>query len=212
MYFSPLPPAYAPEEYEPLIPAEGMRAHLVHRENCALLLQVATDGYPAAREMDLVTLCRNASRFPRIVSEDIRFGSGGLYCHDLYFRYLVPRRKASLPGGMAEEVLRGSFGSVDSFFYRFRMTAAETRLNGFLFASVRQRNGRWQMMLSVTEGYRLPQRQYGIPVFALDLWEHAYMTAWRENRSGYADAYLRQLDWDAVSAFLLEASEGKHRY
>ena len=49
-------------------------------------------------------------------------------------------------------------------------------------------------------------------VYSPGVWEHAYMTAWRENRSGYADAYLRQLDWDAVSAFLLEASEGKHRY
>jgi len=210
--FSPLSPAYTPEEYGPLIPGNEMRAHLVHRENCALILRVATDGYPVARGMDPVMLYRSAPRFPRIISEDIRFGSGGLYCHDLYFRYLVPRERATPPRGIAEEVIRQTFGSADSFFYRFRTTAAETRLNGFLFVSVRQKNGRWQMMLSVTEGYRLPARQYGIPVFALDLWEHAYMATWRENRSGYAEAYLRQLDWNAVSAFLLEVAEGKHRY
>ena len=194
------PLAFPPEAYEPLCSAETMLAHRAAADSCALLLAVATDGYPAALGMTPAALCRAARRFPKPVAEDVRFGAGGVFCHEMYFRYLLPGGTVRLPVGQAEALLSSSFGSVDGFFYRFRTVARDARTNGFLWLLRRRKGGSAVCLLDWTEGYRLPDGRLGEPVFGLDLWEHAYVGRFGEDRAAYADTYLKMLDWRGIAA------------
>lgn len=193
------PLAFPPEAYEPLCSAETMLAHRAAADSCALLLAVATDGYPAALGMTPAALCRAARRFPKPVAEDVRFGAGGVFCHEMYFRYLLPGGTVRLPVGQAEALLSSSFGSVDGFFYRFRTVARDARTNGFLWLLRRRKGGSAVCLLDWTEGYRLPDGRLGEPVFGLDLWEHAYVGRFGEDRAAYADTYLKMLDWRGIA-------------
>ena len=196
----PLP--YPAAAYEPLCSAETMLAHRAAADSCALLLTVATDGYPAALDMTPEQLYRAARRFPKPVAEDIRYGAGGVICHELYFRYLLPGGAMRLPTGSAASLLVSSFGSVDGFFYRFRTVAREARTSGFLWVLLRRRGGSPSLLLDWTEAYRLPDGRLGEPVFGLDLWEHAYVGRFGEDRGAYADTYLKMLDWRGIAAAL----------
>ncbi|MCQ2423719.1 MAG: hypothetical protein MJ088_02340 [Clostridia bacterium] len=200
----PLP--FPPEAYGRLASAETIAAHRAAADSCSLLLTVATDGYPDTWKKTPEQLCRTAHRFPKTVAVDICFGAGGVFCHELYFRYLLPDGRVHLPAGYAADFLSSSFGSVESFFYRFRTLAREARTNGFLWLLVRRRHGRAVCLLDRTEDYALPDTRLGEPIFCLDLWEHAYVGRFGEDRAAYADTYLKMLDWLGVAA-AMEDSE-----
>ena len=39
-----------------------------------------------------------------------------------------------------------------------------------------------------------------IPVFGIDLWEHAWFHQYKGDKNAYAAAFLNQLDWEKISA------------
>ena len=39
-----------------------------------------------------------------------------------------------------------------------------------------------------------------IPVFGIDLWEHAWFYQYKGDKTAYAVAFLNQLDWVKISA------------
>jgi Fe-Mn family superoxide dismutase len=39
-----------------------------------------------------------------------------------------------------------------------------------------------------------------IPIFGIDLWEHAYFTQYKGDKSEYCNAFFLELDWAKISA------------
>jgi Fe-Mn family superoxide dismutase len=136
-----------------------------------------------------------------MIRDDVRFSAGGIACHEYYFRYLTADEEEHLPGERVTEVLRRSFGSADSFFYIFREEAGRMQTGGFLWLCTESRSHVTRLRLLATKGYDLPPAPY-MPLLSLDLWEHAYIGRFGEDRRAYADAFLRRLDWEAVGATL----------
>ena len=38
-----------------------------------------------------------------------------------------------------------------------------------------------------------------IPVFGIDMWEHAYFSQYKGDKEKYCQTFLQQLDWEKVS-------------
>ena len=71
---------------------------------------------------------------------------------------------------------------------------------GFLWLCLEQHARHRFLRLIPVQGYELPLPL--TPILALDLWEHAYISTYGGDRRAYADAFLRQLDWENIGKML----------
>ena len=122
--------------------------------------------------------------------------------HELYFASLGGDGKPTKP--MAEALVR-DFGSVDH--WRGEFVAMGNALAG---------GSGWVLLVYVPRDRRLIN-QYaaehtqalagGIPILALDMYEHAYHIDFGANSKAYVDAFMRNVDWKAVQARYEDAAK-----
>ncbi len=115
--------------------------------------------------------------------------------HELYFASLGGDGK---PAVAIAETLARDFGSVDR--WREEFVAMGNALAG---------GSGWVLLTYVPRDRRLVD-QYaaehtqavtgGIPILALDMYEHAYHIDFGANAKAYVDAFMRNIDWKAVQA------------
>jgi Fe-Mn family superoxide dismutase len=113
--------------------------------------------------------------------------------HELYFASLGGDGK---PTEAMTETLARDFGSVDR--WRSEFLAMANALSG---------GSGWVVLTHVPRDHRL-MNQYasehsqavasGVPILALDMFEHAYHIDFGANAKAYVDAFVRNIDWQAV--------------
>jgi superoxide dismutase, Fe-Mn family len=123
--------------------------------------------------------------------------------HELYFASLA--FGDGKPTDMLAEALVRDFGSVDRWRDEFVAMA-----NGLAGGSG------WVLLVYVPRDRRLIN-QYagdhgqtlagGIPILALDMYEHAYHIDFGANAKAYVDTFQRNIDWNAVQARYEDASK-----
>jgi Fe-Mn family superoxide dismutase len=124
--------------------------------------------------------------------------------HELYFASLGGATASTAAGNysdarptaMLADILARDFGSVDRWHDEF--VAMGNALSG---------GSGWVLVVYVPRDRRLVN-QYasehtqavagGIPILALDMYEHAYHIDFGANAKGYIAAFMRNLDWKAV--------------
>lgn len=186
------------------MPLSGKTAILRHREildSLRLELKIAADGFDRLRGTEASEICRllqrKATRSRQYSS--VFNAACAVYCHELYFQNLVSsERFPSLPQGRSAELLKDSFGSADNFFYLIRTLAKATSSPAFLWLYRKERTHRPMLGIARLPLYTLPDLTTLHPIMCIDLWEHAYLDRWNGDIGGYADAYLRQADWDKI--------------
>jgi len=113
--------------------------------------------------------------------------------HELYFSSLGGEGK---PTRMMAEALDRDFGSVDR--WRSEFVAMGNALGG---------GSGWVLLVYVPRDRRLINQfaaehsqavAGGIPLLALDMYEHAYHIDFGANAKAYVDAFMRNIDWQAV--------------
>ena len=115
--------------------------------------------------------------------------------HELYFASLGGDGK---PGEPLAAALARDFGSVNR--WRDEFVAMATGLAG---------GSGWVLLAYVPRDRRLINQHAadhtqalagGIPILALDMYEHAYHIDFGANAKAYIDAFMRNVDWTAVQA------------
>lgn len=122
--------------------------------------------------------------------------------HELYFASLGGD---GTPTQALAQALTRDFGSVDR--WRSEFLAMANGLSG---------GSGWVLLVYVPRDRRL-MNQYasdhslsiagGIPVLALDMYEHAYHIDFGANSKAYIDAFMRNVDWKAVEGRYEDASK-----
>ena len=122
--------------------------------------------------------------------------------HELYFASLGGDGK---PTEALAQALARDFGSVDR--WRAEFVAMANGLGG---------GSGWVLLVYVPRDQRLVN-QYasdhsqavagGIPVLALDMYEHAYHIDFGANAKAYVDAFMRNVDWKAVEGRYEDAAK-----
>jgi len=136
----------------------------------------------------------------RELKVELTFAIGGVKNHEIYFEHLGGR--GGRPEGRLLELIERDFGSFDAW-------AADLKATG-----ISARGWAW-LALDHDYGYLFnylgdAQNTFPVwnatPILALDTYEHAYFIDYGTNRAAYIDAFLRNLDWQAV-ARRLETAE-----
>jgi Fe-Mn family superoxide dismutase len=114
--------------------------------------------------------------------------------HELYFASLGGDGRA-VPETMAE-ALAHDFGSPDRWRQEFIMLAnALAGGSGWVLLTYVPRDGRLINQSGSDHGQNIAG---GIPILALDMYEHAYHIDFGANAPAYVAAFMRNIDWSAV--------------
>ena len=115
--------------------------------------------------------------------------------HELYFASLGGDGK---PTAAIAAVLARDFGSVDRWRREFvTMASGLTGGSGWALLVYVPRDRRLLNQCAADHGDAVVG---GIPILALDMYEHAFHIDFGANATAYIEAFMRNLDWNAVQA------------
>src|SRR6266699_5232154 len=113
--------------------------------------------------------------------------------HELYFASLGGEGKPTK--GMSEALAR-DFGSLDRWRAEFRaMGYALGGGSGWVVLTYVPRDGRLINQYASEHSQAIAG---GVPILALDMYEHAYHIDFGANARAYVDTFMRNLDWPAL--------------
>jgi Fe-Mn family superoxide dismutase len=122
--------------------------------------------------------------------------------HELYFASLGGDGRD--PGALAE-VLARDFGSVERWKAEFAaMGRALGGGSGWVLLSYVPREGRLVNQYASDHSQAVAS---GIPLLALDMYEHAYHMDFGANAAAYVDTFLRNVDWKGAAARYADAAK-----
>ncbi len=129
----------------------------------------------------------------------IQNSSGGLFNnaaqvfnHDFYWDCLSP--KETCMGEAIKKGIESQFGSTESFLELFIKSGAGQFGSGWVWLVYD--NNRLEIMS--TSNADTPIRHNKIPVLVCDVWEHAYYINHRNDRMGYLQQFVSQINWEFV--------------
>lgn len=121
--------------------------------------------------------------------DDILFNLGGVLNHNLYFYSMSNYH--TMPSIEVMKKINDKFGSYDYFWNKFKEVALKLKGSGYTFV-VLKNNDLDIINLSNQENPLL----YGmIPLFCIDLWEHAYYLNYNNDKSKYIDNFKEIADF-----------------
>ncbi len=141
---------------------------------------------------------QNYSEFRELKSEE-SFNFDGSLLHELYFEGLT-EKKLQIPESFKEAVKK-DFGSYEAWLEDFKATGIAFRGWSLLiydFTSGKLRN-------IGADAHNSNAMWNSIVILAMDVYEHAYYVDYGPKRAPYLDAFLKNINWDVVSARLEKA-------
>lgn len=136
----------------------------------------------------------------------LRNNGGGFYNHVLYWENLTAKGGGE-PTGELADLIKKHFGGFNEFVEKFN-DAAKTRFgSGWAWLSVDPSNG--ELFISSTANQDNPlmgtSERQGIPILALDVWEHAYYLKYQNKRADYISGFWKIVNWPVVEKRYKEA-------
>ena len=129
--------------------------------------------------------------FPKNIQEDILFNLGGVLNHNLYFNSISPK-KNGFPNGKLRKKIENQYGSLDNFFAKLKENVMKLKGSGYTFLVLRNDG---MLEIKNFSNQELPVLFGYIPLFNIDLWEHAYYINYENNKSNYFDNFMLIADF-----------------
>ncbi|HZF71782.1 MAG TPA: Fe-Mn family superoxide dismutase [Gemmatimonadaceae bacterium] len=123
--------------------------------------------------------------------------------HELYFASLGGDGR-TLPETIAAAIAR-DFGSVDRWRQEFiALATALAGGSGWVLLTYVPRDGRLINQTASDHGQNIAG---GIPILAIDMYEHAYQSEYGANAAAYIAAFMRNIEWNATQARYEDAAK-----
>lgn len=198
--FSNLPYTY--ESIEPYIDKMTMEIHHSkhHKAYYTNMIAAVANNQELGSEK-LSDLFKNMSKYPM----GLRNNAGGFFNHLLFWNLLTPESKPLMDGKFKEAIVR-DFGSMEQLITKFEDAAKSRFGSGWVWLVLTEEK---KLVISSTANQDNPYMDIaevkGIPVIALDVWEHAYYLKYQNRRPDYISAFWNVIDWGAVELLYEEA-------
>ncbi|MEM8628769.1 MAG: superoxide dismutase [Chlamydiota bacterium] len=186
-------------DLEPVISAEIMRLHHTkHHQGYVQKLNESLEKYADAEK-------RGSLSEMVALQQSIRFNGGGHINHTLFWKSLCPpSRSQGQPGGKLAERLARDFGSFEKFQREFQAKTVAIQGSGWSWLG-------WSTQKERLEIACLPNQDplstvHLLPLFGVDVWEHAYYLQYQNLRPKYVEAIWSILDWVEIAKRWEEAT------
>jgi superoxide dismutase, Fe-Mn family len=188
------PLGYEYKALEPYIDAATMEIH--HTKHAAAYTKNMSDA------MQTEGVVASASSVEDILgkiagySAKMRNNAGGHYNHELFWKLLRPATTDNKPGGQLMLAIEQKFGSFDAFKNQFSDAAKNRFGSGWAWLVV---DANKQLSVGSTANQDNPLMSVsdlrGVPVLALDVWEHAYYLKYQNKRADYITNWWNVVNW-----------------
>ena len=196
---------YPYDALEPHIDARTMEIHHTKHHNAYTTnLNKALEAHPDLQTYSDERLLRELASVPEAVRTAVRNNGGGYHNHNLFWRTLAPGGSSSPGGSLGTEIER-AFASFDALKEKVS-AAATTRFGsgwGWLVLDASSK-----LAVTSTANQDSPLTDGSVPLFGIDVWEHAYYLKYQNRRPDYIAAIWNVINWDVVGANY-EAAKGR---
>lgn len=190
--FPPLPYSY--DALEPYIDAKTMELHYdKHHRAYYTNFVNAVKGNPLENQA-IEEIFETVSKHP----DAVRNNGGGFYNHTIFWNNLS--KETGKPSSGLSDAINKAFGSFDKFREAFN-NAAKTRFgSGWAWLVLKSDK---TLAVGSTANQDNPlmdvSQVKGVPLLALDVWEHAYYLKYQNRRPEYIDAFWNVVNWEEVN-------------
>ena len=146
------------------------------------------------KKYSLEELPKHLEEFELSDRGDILYNAGGVLNHNLYWNSLNPIKK--LPSGKLSNKIILQFGSFEIFRNEFNKRARNFVGSGYVFLVT---NNEGNLTILNLLNQETPISYNLIPLFTIDLWEHAYYLQYKSDRNAYIDAFWNKVNFDYAS-------------
>ena len=199
--FEPLPYNYdALEPYIDRLTVEihYSRHHKAYYDNFIKAIQ-GTE----MEKMSFGEIFGNISKHPVAV----RNNGGGYYNHNVYWENMKSGG-SGMPDGSLAKTIEKKFGSFQAFKQQFEEAAKTHFGSGWAWLCYNSEEG---LFIFSTPNQDNPlmdvAAKRGVPLLALDVWEHAYYLKYQNKRADYVSAFWNIVNWDRVEERFEKASQ-----
>ena len=185
--------AYDYGALEPVISGEIMQLHHAKHHNTYVTnFNVAMEKYAEAElKGDVATMIS--------LQGAIKFNGGGHVNHSLFWKNLAPPGECAPPEGELLSMIERDFGSLDALKTKFAAQTVAVQGSGWGWLGYNKATGKLALAtcpnqdpLEATTGL--------VPLFGIDVWEHAYYLDYKNVRPDYVSAIWGLANWADVGA------------
>jgi superoxide dismutase, Fe-Mn family len=184
---------YAFNALEPDIDATTMEIHYTkhHATYTKNLNSLVKDNNIS--EKDILKILKSISKYP----VGVRNNAGGFYNHNFFWEVMAPKAGGE-PAGNLAQAITNDFGSFAKFRDEFSKAAATRFGSGWAWLILQDK----KLTVTSTANQDSPLMDVaevkGIPVFGIDVWEHAYYLKYQNRRADYINAFWNVANWKKV--------------
>ena len=186
----PLP--YEMNALEPVISTEIMNLHYTkHHQTYLNNLNNALEQYEKAQQnQDLTTMSSLLST--------IKFNGGGHLNHSIFWTNLAPKNQGggTPPEGLLAEAINENFGSLQNLISQLSTKTIAIQGSGWGWLGYDPMNDR--LSLTTCDNQDPLTTKGLIPLFGIDVWEHAYYLQYKNVRADYVKAIWGIANWKNV--------------
>ena len=192
---------FALNALEPIISEEIMNLHY-NKHHLAYV-----NNFNKANEQYAEALAKNDLPAMIALQGAIKFNGGGHINHSIFWTNLSPVNElgGKPPVGLLSEAINQQFGSLEKFIEQFSQKAVALQGSGWVWLGANKGLNRLEIQSCENQD---PLGLKGfIPLFGLDVWEHAYYLQYKNVRPDYVKAIWSIVNWKNVSDRYEEAKK-----
>ena len=189
---------YPSAALEPIIDTETMNIHHgKHHQGYVDKLNEQVTKIPQLDKKTLEEILATVSNYP----EALRNNAGGHYNHSFFWRNMAPIGKGGAPSRELQKQIIADLAGQEKFQEAFTNTALSRFGSGWVW-----------LIMTAEKKFSIVSTPYqdnplmdvapvkGIPLLALDVWEHAYYLKYQNKRVDYVKAWWSLINWTEVNA------------
>ena len=190
--FAPLPYAY--DALEPYIDKTTMEIHYDRHHRAYYNNFMAAVKGTETESKSMLDIFAQMSTYPTA----IRNNGGGYWNHEMFWN-CMKQNGGGAPTGKLADAIKANFGSFDDFKKQFADAGAKRFGSGWVWL-VLGKDGKLFITSTANQDNPLmnTEEKRGIPIFCLDVWEHAYYLKYQNKRGDYISAFWNVANWDYV--------------
>ncbi len=183
---------------EPVISAEALQLHYSkHHKAYVDNLNIALEKYHEAEgKNDLTAMIA--------LQPLIQFHGGGHINHSIFWTNLAPISKGAGqgPSGNLAQAINRDFGSFQSFQEKFNTMAVAIQGSGWGWLGYNRLSK--VLEIAACSNHELLSVKGLVPLFTVDVWEHAYYLQYKNLRGDFVKAVWRILNWQNIEERFLK--------
>eukprot|EP00090_Calanus_glacialis_P046294 TRINITY_DN901_c0_g1_i2.p1 TRINITY_DN901_c0_g1~~TRINITY_DN901_c0_g1_i2.p1 ORF type:complete len:225 (+),score=78.55 TRINITY_DN901_c0_g1_i2:39-713(+) len=133
----------------------------------------------------------------------LKFNGGGHLNHSIFWQNLCPGGSGDPAGPLAEAIKR-DFGSFDVMKEKLSASTVAVQGSGWGWLGYNKASGKLQIATCANQD-PLEATTGLVPLFGIDVWEHAYYLQYKNVRPDYVKAIYEIANWNDVGARLEDA-------